>query len=81
MTTITTVLGLVPMSLGLGEGGELQAPMARVIIGGLTTSTLITLVFVPVVYTILEERTERSRERKVARGGMGELQPMESAGD
>jgi HAE1 family hydrophobic/amphiphilic exporter-1 len=81
MTTITTVLGLVPMSLGLGEGGELQAPMARVIIGGLTSSTLITLVFVPVVYTILEERTERSRERKVARGAMGELQPMESAGD
>ena len=55
MTTLTTVLGLVPMSLALGEGGELQAPMARVVIGGLTTSTLITLVFVPTVYTLFEE--------------------------
>ena len=61
MTTITTVLGLFPMSLGIGEGGELQAPLARVIIGGLVTSTLITLVFIPVVYVILEERAERAR--------------------
>ncbi len=43
------------MSLGIGEGAELQAPLARVVIGGLLTSTLITLVFVPVVYTIFEE--------------------------
>ncbi len=64
MTTITTVLGLLPMSLGLGEGGELQAPLARVVIGGLTTSTLITLVFIPVVYMILEERTERAAVRQ-----------------
>jgi HAE1 family hydrophobic/amphiphilic exporter-1 len=55
MTTLTTVLGLVPMALGIGEGGELQAPMARVVIGGLTASTLITLVFVPTVYTLFEE--------------------------
>ena len=48
MTTITTMLGLAPMALGLGEGGELQAPMARVVIGGLATSTLITLVVIPV---------------------------------
>ena len=59
MTTITTVLGLLPMSLGIGEGGELQAPLARVVIGGLITSTLITLVFLPVIYLILEERTEK----------------------
>jgi HAE1 family hydrophobic/amphiphilic exporter-1 len=59
MTTITTVLGLLPMSLGVGEGGELQAPLARVVIGGLITSTMITLVFIPVVYMILEERTEK----------------------
>jgi HAE1 family hydrophobic/amphiphilic exporter-1 len=58
MTTITTVLGLVPMSLGLGEGGELQAPLARTIVGGLTTSTLITLVVIPVVYMLLEQRRE-----------------------
>jgi len=60
MTTATTVLGLTPMSLGLGEGGELQAPLARVVIGGLTTSTLITLVFIPIIYLVLEERTERA---------------------
>ena len=64
MTTITTVLGLGPMALGLGEGAELQAPMARVVIGGLLTSTLITLVFIPVIYTGLEERIERAREQK-----------------
>jgi HAE1 family hydrophobic/amphiphilic exporter-1 len=43
------------MSLGIGEGSELQAPLARVVIGGLLTSTLITLVFVPTVYTLFEE--------------------------
>lgn len=55
MTTLATILGLVPMSLGIGEGAELQAPLARVVIGGLAASTLITLVFVPTVYTIFEE--------------------------
>jgi hydrophobic/amphiphilic exporter-1 (mainly G- bacteria), HAE1 family len=55
MTTLATILGLVPMALGIGEGAELQAPLARVVIGGLTASTLITLVFVPTVYTIFEE--------------------------
>jgi HAE1 family hydrophobic/amphiphilic exporter-1 len=55
MTTLTTILGLVPMSLGIGEGAELQAPLARVVIGGLAASTLITLVFVPTLYTIFEE--------------------------
>ena len=55
MTSLATMLGLVPMALGIGEGAELQAPLARVVIGGLTASTLITLVFVPTVYTIFEE--------------------------
>ncbi len=66
MTTITTVLGLVPMSLGIGEGGELQAPLARTVIGGLVTSTMITLVVIPVIYMILEERTERATVPQVA---------------
>ena len=56
MTTLTTVLGLVPMALGFGEGAEVQSPMARVVIGGLLTSTLITLLFIPTIYTIIEER-------------------------
>jgi HAE1 family hydrophobic/amphiphilic exporter-1 len=55
MTSSCTALGLVPMALGIGEGAELQAPLARVVIGGLLTSTLITLVFVPAMYTVFEE--------------------------
>ena len=57
MTATTTVIGLIPLALGLGEGGEAQAPMARAVIGGLLSSTLITLVFVPVVYSIFERLT------------------------
>ncbi len=51
MTTLTTILALLPLALGIGEGADAQAPLARVVIGGLTASTLITLVLVPVVYT------------------------------
>ncbi len=61
MTTITTVLGLAPMALGLGAGSELQAPMARVVIGGLATSTVITLVLIPVMYVAFEELFSRRR--------------------
>ena len=55
MTAIATMLGLVPMAIGIGEGGELQAPLARVVIGGLLASTLVTLVLIPAVYTLFEE--------------------------
>jgi len=55
MTSIATMLGLVPMAIGIGEGGELQAPLARVVIGGLLTSTMVTLVLVPAIYTVFEE--------------------------
>lgn len=55
MTSAATVLGLVPMALGIGEGAELQAPLARVVVGGLIASTLVTLVLVPTVYTLFEE--------------------------
>ena len=54
MTTSTTVLGLLPMALGLGEGAEIRAPMAITVIGGLLVSTVLTLVVVPVVYVILD---------------------------
>jgi len=50
MTTATAVLGLLPLALGIGAGAEMQASLARVVVGGLTSSTLITLVFIPVVY-------------------------------
>jgi hydrophobic/amphiphilic exporter-1 (mainly G- bacteria), HAE1 family len=55
MTSMCTGFGLVPMALGIGEGSEMQAPLARVVIGGLLTSTIITLVFVPAMYTLFEE--------------------------
>ena len=54
MTTSTTVLGLLPMALGLGQGAEIRAPMAVTVIGGLLFSTVLTLVLVPVVYTLLD---------------------------
>ena len=54
MTTSTTVLGLLPMALGLGEGAEIRAPMAITVIGGLLVSTLLTLVLIPVVYTLFD---------------------------
>ncbi len=65
MTTLTTVLGLMPLSVGFGEGGEAQAPLARVVIGGLLSSTLITLVLVPVVYSIFESKLKSDRPRQI----------------
>ncbi len=56
MTTGTTVLGLLPMAIGLGEGSEVRAPMAIVVIGGLTVSTLLTLVLLPTIYSLLDWR-------------------------
>lgn len=53
MTTLTTVLGLLPMAVGIGEGSEAQAPLARVVIGGLVSSTIITLFFIPVLYSLM----------------------------
>jgi len=56
ITTLTTVLGLAPLSFGIGMGAEMQAALARVVLGGLAASTLITLVFIPVVYLGIHER-------------------------
>ena len=64
MSTATAVIGLLPMALGLGAGAEIQAPLARVVIGGLTASTLVTLVLVPVSYVVVSEvRARLSRRR------------------
>jgi HAE1 family hydrophobic/amphiphilic exporter-1 len=54
MTTSTTVLGLFPMAIGLGEGSELRSPMAWTVIGGLVVSTGLTLLIIPVVYSLLD---------------------------
>jgi HAE1 family hydrophobic/amphiphilic exporter-1 len=52
MTTLTTILALLPLALGIGEGADAQAPLARAVVGGLTVSTLITLVLIPAVYSV-----------------------------
>lgn len=59
MTSLATVVGLIPMALGLGTGSETNAPLARAVVGGLTVSTILTLFLVPTVYTMLEERFPR----------------------
>jgi hydrophobic/amphiphilic exporter-1 (mainly G- bacteria), HAE1 family len=56
MTSLTTLLGLLPMSLGIGPGAELRYPIARAVVGGLAGSTLITLVLIPTVYFLIERR-------------------------
>ena len=63
MTTLTTILGLIPLALGIGEGAELQAPMATVVIGGLVLSTVLTLVFVPVLYTIFDDMSNSFKSK------------------
>lgn len=61
MTTATTVLGLMPLALGLGEGAGLQAALARVVVGGLVASTAITLFLIPTAYVSATEWTARGR--------------------
>ena len=56
MTALAMIIGMVPMSLGLGEGGEQNAPLGRAVIGGLLLATVATLVFVPTVFSLLHAR-------------------------
>src|SRR6266446_2886540 len=62
MTSLTTLVGLVPMALGIGTGSEANAPLARAVIGGLAVSTLLTLLLIPTLYVMLEERFPRRME-------------------
>lgn len=66
MTAGAMILGMTPMALGVGEGGEQNAPLARAVIGGLLFATIATLVFVPVVYRLLHARIAQSRADPVA---------------
>lgn len=79
MTTGTTVLGLVPMALGLGDGAELRTPLAVTVIAGLTVSTLLTLLVIPVVYDQLDGALARWRGREAAAparaGAAGDVAP------
>jgi HAE1 family hydrophobic/amphiphilic exporter-1 len=61
MTTLTTILGLLPLALGIGEGADAQAPLARAVIGGLTGSTLITLLLIPAVYSVFHAGPNANR--------------------
>ncbi|MDE2002252.1 MAG: efflux RND transporter permease subunit [Betaproteobacteria bacterium] len=73
MTTAAMIGGMLPLALGLGDGGEQQAPMGRAIIGGVVTSTLLTLVVVPVLYTYLDALHERRLRRKALRADLASL--------
>ncbi len=66
MTTATTVLGLLPMGLGLGEGAEIRAPMALTVIAGLVSSTILTLIVLPTLYASVEGALEALRARRVS---------------
>ncbi|MEH2168517.1 MAG: efflux RND transporter permease subunit [Nostoc sp.] len=63
MTALAMLIGMVPMSLGLGEGGEQNAPLGRAVIGGLSAATVATLIFVPVVYSIMRRQQPRPIDR------------------
>ena len=73
MNTLTAMLGLLPLALGLGAGAELQAPMALAVFGGLLSATALTLVVIPVAYDVLEELKERlaARRERRPRGAVG----------
>ncbi len=75
MTSATTVLGLLPMALGLGDGAELRAPLAITVIGGLSVATILTLVVIPVIYTVLDRRGFRVTSTDATLPG-----PLEAAG-
>jgi HAE1 family hydrophobic/amphiphilic exporter-1 len=67
MTTLTTILGMLPLAIGIGEGAEIWQPMGVAIIGGLTFSTLLTLVLMPVVYTMLGANRFKREQKRIAK--------------
>ncbi len=81
MTTAAMIAGMLPLALGVGEGGETQAPMGRAIIGGVITSTLLTLVVVPVLYTYIANGEERRRAKRAARAAAHGVAPDPAGAD
>ena len=79
MTTLTTVLAMAPLAMGIGEGAETWAPMARAVIGGLISSMLLTLVVVPAWYVLIAGFRARFRERRAARLAQQTASPEGSA--
>jgi len=78
MTTFAMIFGMIPVALGLGEGAGFKAPMGRAVIGGLISSTVLTLVVVPVVYTILDDIVAYLLGRETVRA---ETQQKDAAGE
>jgi len=75
MTAMAMIIGMVPMALGLGEGGEQNAPLGRAVIGGLVLATVATLFFVPVVFSVFHRKvpapkTNESNEAAPAHEGL-----------
>ena len=77
MTTVTTVCGLTPLALGIGRGADLRAPLAIAVIGGLVVATALTLIVVPVVYSVVESgpRRQRAAARVTLRAPATEVLP------
>jgi len=72
MTATAMIIGMVPMALGLGDGGEQNAPLGRAVIGGLLVATFCTLFFVPVVYSILQRKEPTALSTGRTAGRLGE---------
>src|SRR5206468_8254423 len=81
MTTLALIAGMIPVALGLGEGADFRAPLGRAVIGGVITSTVLTLIVIPTVYEILDEWRERLFARFRGRAVAHRPVPVESPGD
>jgi multidrug efflux pump subunit AcrB len=68
MTALAMIIGMIPMALGLGEGGEQNAPLGRAVIGGLMCATVATLIFVPAVFSLLHRRRDPSVAQEQSKG-------------
>jgi multidrug efflux pump subunit AcrB len=74
MTALAMIIGMIPMALGLGEGGEQNAPLGRAVIGGLLCATVATLIFVPAVFSLLHRRRDPSAVQQPAAGNAESIQ-------
>ena len=80
MTTATTVLGMIPMAIGGGQGSEMWSPMAIAVIGGLTVSTVLTLVLIPTLYCVFAGTGIKNRRRKLHCRGFTYLEKVQGRG-
>jgi multidrug efflux pump subunit AcrB len=78
MTAIAMIIGMLPMSLGLGEGGEQNAPLGRAVIGGLLFATFSTLFFVPIVYSFLRRKAPVDHDEQIESESHEEIAPVEA---